>query len=120
MQISRDAKPLLWGAFGGAALCALVGFTWGGWVTEGGARAQAAIYAHDAVVTALAPVCADRFRAQADAPTQIAVLGKSSTWERGGIVEKSGFASMSGSKGTDSDVARACAEMLMAPTQPKT
>jgi hypothetical protein len=44
------------------------------------------------VVKALAPTCADRFGAQADAPTQIAVLG----------------------------VPGACAEMLLAPTQPKT
>ena len=41
-------------------------------------------------------------------------------WERGSTVEKSGFATMPGSKTTDSDVARACAEMLATPPTPKT
>jgi hypothetical protein len=120
MQLPSDTKPLLWGAIGGAVVCALVGFTWGGWVTGSGARAQAATYAHDSVVTALAPICAERFRAQGDAQAQIAALAKSSSWERGSIVEKSGYALMPGGKSTDSDVARACAEMLAAPGQPKT
>jgi hypothetical protein len=98
----------------------IVGFSWGGWVTGGTARAQAATTARDAVVAALAPICADRFRAQGDAPAQIAALAKASSWERGSVVEKSGYALMPGSKTTDSDVARACAEMLTASPVPKT
>src|SRR5712664_4471436 len=92
----------------------------GGWVTGGTARKDAATAAHDAVVVALAPICADRFRAQGDAPAKIAELAKASSWERGSVVEKSGYALMPGSKTTDSDVARACAEMLATPPTPKT
>ena len=43
---------------------------------------------------------------------KIAELAKASSWERGSVVEKSGYALMPGSKTTNSDVARACAEML--------
>jgi hypothetical protein len=55
----------------------------GGWVTGVSARQQALTSTHEAVVTALAPFCAGRFRAQADRPAQIAALAKSSSWERG-------------------------------------
>jgi hypothetical protein len=120
MKFPTNIKPLAWGAIIGAVACMIVGFSWGGWVTGASARQQATASAHDAVVTALAPICVERFRAQGDAPAQIAALAKSSSWERGTIIEKSGFALMPGSKTTDSDVARACAEMLATPPTPKT
>ena len=47
-------------------------------------------------------------------------LAKASTWERSNVVEKSGFAVMPGTKSNDSDIARACVELLMAPVTPKT
>lgn len=120
MQFPTNTKPMLWGAVIGAAACMIIGFSWGGWVTGGTARKDAAAAAHDAIVVALAPICADRFRTQGDAPAKIAELAKASSWERGNVVEKSGYATMPGSKSTDSDVARACAEMLANPPTPKT
>jgi alpha/beta superfamily hydrolase len=120
MKFPTNTKPLLWGAAIGAVACMIVGFSWGGWVTGGTARKDAAVAARDAVVMALAPICAEKFRAQGDAAAQIAALSKTSTWERGSVVEKSGFALMPGSKTADSDVARACAELLAAPVTPKT
>jgi hypothetical protein len=120
MQLPTNAKPMIWGAVIGAVACMIVGFSWGGWVTGGTARKDSATAAHDAVVVALAPICAERFRTQGDAPAQIAALAKASSWERGTLVEKSGYAVMPGSKTTDTDVARACAEMLTASPVPKT
>lgn len=119
MKFPVNTKSVVWGAVAGAAACMIIGFSWGGWVTGGTARKDAATTAHDAVVMALAPICADRFRAQTDAPARIAELAKSSSWERGSVVEKSGYALMPGSKMADSDVARACAEMLASPPVPK-
>ena len=60
MQFPTNTKPLLWGAVAGAVACMIVGFSWGGWVAGGTARKDAATAAHDAVVVALAPICADR------------------------------------------------------------
>ena len=119
MKFPTNTKPMVWGAVIGAVACMIIGFSWGGWVTGGTARKDAATAAHSAVVVALAPICADRFRAQGDGPAKIAELAKASTWERGDVVEKSGYALMPGSKTTDSDVARACAEMLATPPTPK-
>lgn len=119
MAMPKNISSLVWSAAGGAVVCAIVGFSWGGWVTGGTARKEAATAAHDAVVVALAPICAARFRGQSDAAARIADLAKTSSWDRGNVIARSGYATMPGSKEADSDVARACGEMLAAPT-PKT
>ena len=120
MKMPENTGAYVKGALVGGVALAIVGFGWGGWVTGGTARKDAAVAAHDAVVVALAPICADRFRAQGDAPAKIAELAKASSWERGNLVEKSGYATMPGAKTTDSDVARACADLLAVTATPKT
>jgi hypothetical protein len=114
MKMPANATPMLQGAVLGAIALAIVGFTWGGWVTGGTAAKNSGIASHEAVVAALAPICAERFRAQTDAVARTADLVKASTWERATFVEKSGFAKMPGSSRTDSDVAAACAQLLAA------
>ena len=119
MTMPTNTKPWIQGAFVGAILLAIVGFTWGGWMTGGTAARNSAVASHEAVVAALAPVCVERFRAQPDAVVKTDALVKSSSWERGNLVEKSGFATMPGSTSVDSDVARACAEILAKGPAPK-
>jgi len=119
-MLPANTGAYLWGAFGGAVVLAVVGFSWGGWTTAGSATRNASTAAHDAVVAALAPICVERFRGQTDAIARAADLAKSSTWERGAIIEKSGFATMPGATSADADVARACATILTNPTTPKT
>lgn len=118
MKLPENTNAYLWGAAVGAIALAVVGFGWGGWVTGGGASKMAAMAANDAKVAALAPICASRFSAQDNSAVKIAELAKASTWDRGNVIEKSGFATMPGSKTADSDVARACAELIAA-TAPK-
>ncbi len=98
----------------------VIGFTWGGWVT-GGRRGRTrrpqsetpwSLPWRRSVSTASGR--------QDDAAGKIAELTKASTWDRGNVVAKSGFATMPGAKDADSDVARACAEMLASPPTPKT
>src|SRR5690349_16726962 len=66
MTLPKNTKPMIWGAVIGAILCAVLGFGWGGWVTGSTASKDASIAAHNATVAALAPFCAERFRAQSD------------------------------------------------------
>jgi hypothetical protein len=120
MNMPTNTKPWIHGAVVGAIALAIVGFNWGGWTTSDNADKRAAGAAHDAVVVALVPICVDRFCAQDDATNKLGELSKASTWERGNFIEKSGFATMPGSKTSDSDVARACAEILSIPSRPKT
>ena len=120
MNMPTWLSPGLYGAACGAIAITVVGFSWGGWVTGGSSDKRAAVAAHDATVSALASICADRFRAQADAAGKLVELSKTSSWDRGNFIEKSGFALMPGNKTADSDVARACAESLAVVTTPKT
>ena len=120
MKMPENTNAYLWGAGVGAVALAIVGFSWGGWVTGGTATKNAAAAASDARIAALAPICADRFRAQGDVAAKIVELVKASSWDRGNVVERSGFATMPGSKSAESDVARACAEILANPATPKT
>ncbi len=115
MKIPVETKPALWGIAGGAAALAIVGFTWGGWVTGGTARAEAAKRADAAVVVALAPICVDRFRHAADVEANRAALKKVDAWSQGDFVEKGGWATLPGSSDPEREVAvaQACATLLV-------
>jgi hypothetical protein len=116
MKIPVETKPALWGLAGGAVAAAIVGFTWGGWVTGGRAEAEATQRASAAVVAALAPVCVQRFQTGPDAAGNLAALKKVDGWSQGDFVEKGGWATIPGSKPTDevAAVAKACAVLLAA------
>jgi hypothetical protein len=113
MQMPVELKPALWGAVGGAIAAAIVGFTWGGWVTGGTAEALAKTRASTAIVSVLAPICADNFRRGKDATDKLVELKKVNSWEQASFVEKGGWAQIPGIKSVDSAMARACAEMIV-------
>jgi len=116
MKIPIETKPALWGIAGGAVALAIVGFSWGGWVTGGKAEAAARIRVDDAVVVALAPVCVDKFQRAGDAPANLVALKKVDTWSQGEFVEKGGWATVPGTNSSErvSAVAKACAVLLAA------
>ena len=115
MQIPMELKPALWGACGGAVALAIIGFNWGGWVLGATAEQNAKRAASAAVVAALAPICADKFRQNADAGANLAEMQKINVWQQGAYLEKGGFATLPGASLPDSAVARACAELLNMP-----
>jgi hypothetical protein len=112
MQVPSELKPAAWGAVGGASARAVVGFSWGGWVTGGTADKAAKEAADTAVIRVLAPICVDKFQQQADAGAKFADLMKASSWDRGNFIEKGGWATLPGNTSPGAGVARACAELL--------
>jgi alpha/beta superfamily hydrolase len=114
MKLPVETKPALWGIAGGAIAAAIVGFSWGGWVTGGKAEAEATQRANAAVVVALAPVCVERFQRATDVSANLAALKKVDSWSQGDFVEKGGWATAPGSKPPEqlSAVAKACASLL--------
>jgi hypothetical protein len=116
MEISEETRsavrPALWGAAGGAIALAIVGFTWGGWVTGGTAEKLAKSRAEIAVIAALSPFCVEKFRQAADAPANLVAMKKISSWEQGRFIEKGGWATAPGSNEPNAAVGRACAETL--------
>jgi aminoglycoside phosphotransferase (APT) family kinase protein len=114
MNIPVETKPAVWGMIGGAIAAAIIGFTWGGWVTGGTAETDAKQRADAAVVVALAPVCVERFQRAPDVAANLAALKKTDTWSQSSFIEKGGWATAPGAKATgqESAVAKACAALL--------
>src|SRR5437016_13383363 len=78
----ESLKRLLQGAAVGAVATIFVGFYWGGWSLGSTAEKIAKERSQLAVVAALAPVCADKFRALPDSDTKQVALSKVDTWKR--------------------------------------
>ena len=117
MEISRETRaavrPAVWGAVAGAIALAIVGFSWGGWVTGGTAETLARNSAATAVVAALTPICVEKFRQAADASANLVEMKKAAyAWDQSKFVERGGWATMPGSTEPNSAVAKACAESL--------
>lgn len=114
MKLPIETKPAAWGLAGGAIAVAIIGFSWGGWVTGAKAEATAVERANNAVVAALAPVCVEKFRHTTDAAANLTALKKLDSWSQGDFVEKGGWATLPGSSSPEqvSALARACAQLL--------
>lgn len=114
MKIPVETKPALWGAAGGAVALAIVGFSWGGWMTGSKAAEVSTTRVDNAVVAALAPVCVAKFRRDAEAVTNLVALKKLDPWSKGDFIEKGGWATVADTKAPTQQylVARECGEIL--------
>ena len=100
-----------WGAAAGAAAVAIVGFTWGGWVTGGQAEAMTLKRSEAAVVAALTPICIERFQGNANASANLVALKNiSQLWSRRDYIVSGGCATFGQSR--PFELAEACAEAL--------
>jgi len=90
----------------------VVGFAFMGWMLGSTAERNALMRADNAVATALAPVCAEKFMAQQGAETKRAALVSASSWDQRSQIEKGGWAKTPGTDKTDSTVVGACIAAL--------
>ena len=102
----------LWGAAGGALALAIVGFSWGGWVTGSSAREMAADQARLEVVAAMVPVCVEQSKLDPNVIATLASLKDETSYKRGEMLMKTGWATMPGSTDPDRNVAKACMDKL--------
>jgi hypothetical protein len=112
MKFSPSLKPGIWGAVIGATVISVLGFSLFGWTLDSTAEKMAKERALTAVVEMLAPICADRFQQQADAPAKLKEFGKASIWDRRSSIEKGTWATVPGTDTPNSAVVTACAERL--------
>ena len=112
MKTPEWLKPGLQGAAVGAVALAIVGFSWGGWVTGGTAEKMASEQARLEVVAALVPICMEQSRQDPQAVETLAQLKDTSSYQRSDMLMKAGWATMPGSSEPQRDVARACMEKL--------
>ena len=105
---------LLQGAAAGAVATMIVGFYWGGWSLGSTADKLAKDRSELAVVAALAPVCADKFRALPDAEAKQVALSKVDAWKRRDEFPKE-FVTVPGESYPSSGLVDACYTLLLAP-----
>ena len=105
---------LLQGAAAGAVATIVVGFYWGGWSLASTADKMAKQRSDVAVVAALAPVCADKFRALPDAEAKKVELSKVDSWKRRDEFPKE-FVTLPGESYPSSALVDACYTILFAP-----
>ena len=105
---------LLQGAALGAVATMIVGFNWGGWSLGSTTDKVARERSETAVVAALAPVCADKFRALPDAEAKKAALLKVDSWKRRDEFPKE-FVTLPGDSYPNSALVDACYALIVAP-----
>ena len=114
MNIPEWVKPGIYGAAVGAVAIAIVGFSWGGWVTGGTAEKMASETARLEVVAALVPICLEQSRLDPQVAATLAQLKEASSYQRSDMLMKAGWATMPGSSDPNRRVASSCMEKLAA------
>lgn len=113
MQIPLWVKPALWGAGFGAIAMASVGFSQLGWTTTETANQMARERADTAVVAALVPYCVAKAEQESNPAVHARFLAATTSFSRNDLVMQAGWATLSGMKAPDADLARACSDKLV-------
>lgn len=109
MRIPQWFKPAFWGAVVGAVGIMIIGFSSWGWMLGSTAERMAKERADSAVAAILAPICVERFMKE---PDKLAEFHKTASWQQRQFVEKSGWATVPGSKAPHVAAVNACIEQL--------
>ena len=106
-------KRLFQGLAVGVIGTLIIGFNWGGWNLAGTVAEKVETASRTSLVTASAPICADKFERAAKADNDLIVkLTAVSTWQRDDYLMKAGWATFPGGAEPDRGVASACATLL--------
>jgi hypothetical protein len=114
MLQGESVTRLLQGAAAGAIATMFVGFYWAGWSLGSTAEKMANQRSELAVISALAPVCADKFRALPDAEARQVALSKVESWKRRDEIPKE-LVTLPGETYPNSALVDACYTLLLAP-----
>ena len=112
MQAPEWLKPSLCGAACAAVALVIGGFSWGERETDVAARTIAADQSKTTVVAALSIVCVDQSQRDPQLAERAAAIMAAASWERGGIVGKSGWATVPGTTEANNEVASDRAEKV--------
>jgi dienelactone hydrolase len=112
MKTPEWLSPGLYGAGLGAIALAIVGFSWGGWVTGRTAQKMADNASLTAVVSAMTPYCVARSTNDPKSVEILAELKSTQGYNRRTIIENAGWATPLGAERPNSDLAAACSTAL--------
>ncbi len=112
MKFLSTLRPYAWGAVGGAVgWWVILAFVFG-WMAPGSAHRRAENQAQQAVVAALAPVCADSVLAQADVAEKRVALSRAMSWERRDLLPAD-LVTLPGEDSPDPDLVAACTKIVL-------
>jgi hypothetical protein len=114
MLQGESLTRLMQGAAAGAVATIVIGFFWGGWSLASTADKMAKSRSELAVVAALAPICADKFRALPDFDARKVALLKVDSWKRRDEFPKE-FVTLPGESYPSASLVDACYTLLVAP-----
>jgi hypothetical protein len=114
MQLPSEVKPACWGAVGGAIVWWVVLAFGFGWTSAGTAEKIANARVEKAVVTALGPVCAERFNAQSDVVARRVALKDTNSWQRRELFPKD-WVTLPGGSYPNSDLVDICSDLVLKP-----
>jgi hypothetical protein len=112
--VDGDAPARLFqGLAVGVIATLVVGFNWGGWELGSTVEDKVSAASEAAMVSALAPICADKFQLAAQTNMDLVPEFKAvSSWQRDSHLTKAGWATFPGGAEPDNAVAEACAVLL--------
>ncbi|MFC1665327.1 hypothetical protein ACFL17_06830 [Pseudomonadota bacterium] len=91
----------------------LIGFNADGWTRGKTVDEKVAEATQTAFVTALAPICANKFEKAAESDNSlVAAFSKADSWNRDGYLKKAGWVTFPGGAEPNLGVADACADLL--------
>src|SRR3989442_11977280 len=91
-ETTTKIKFGVWGFICGAVIAMIIGFAWGGWTTSGTTQTMT----REAVLARQAAICVAQFMKQPNHEKKIKKIGGGNSWQRAGIIEKSGLGKMAG------------------------
>ena len=112
MKHLSNLKPVAWGLAGGAVGSWVVLAYVFGWTSPGSVERHVAQQSEQAVVAALAPVCADRFLALPNAAQKRATLAKATSWERRDLFPDE-WVTLPGDSSPDLALVNACTQVVL-------
>jgi len=102
-----------WLCLASVVVVLILGFTWGGWMTAGGAEKIAQTAAKTAVIERLAPICVAQFNQDPDSFMKLEELNGMSSYQQAQFVSDQGWATISGQEKPDRQVANVCTKLIL-------
>lgn len=110
-NLSKTAT--LWSCLGAVVLTMVVGFWWGGWVTNATAQKMVSDGVKSAVTSRLANICVAQFNLDATKDQKLTELKALSSYQQGEYTGKQGWATFADDEKPNSQVAGQCAKLIV-------
>lgn len=105
-------KPGVYGLIVGGVATAVVGFSWGGWMTSSRAETMAKTRVDAGVAAALVPVCLQISQADPERVAKLATIRDAASYRRRDAVLATGWATPPGAETPNRALAEACIDAL--------